>query len=116
MTRVLKRTMLALVAVLAAFAIAAPVAAQEAAGNWMGVIEPAPGTSLPLVLHIKRDDAGTLGGTVDSPMQGVQGLPLAEVAAEAGSLAFTVPSIGASYKGQWDPAAKAWKGEWSQGG
>jgi len=54
MTRVLKRTMLALVAVLAAFAIAAPVAAQEAAGNWMGVIEPAPSAVLRINLAERR--------------------------------------------------------------
>lgn len=116
MIGVLNRTTLALAAVVAAFTIAVPAAAQEAAGNWVGIIEPAPGARLPLVLHIKRDDTGALSGTVDSPAQGVQGLPLAEVAAEAGSLAFTVPTIAASYKGQWDAAAKAWKGEWSQAG
>jgi CubicO group peptidase (beta-lactamase class C family) len=114
--KVLKRDMLALVGVLAAATLAAPAAAQEAAGNWTGFIEAAPGTSLPLVLHIKRDDAGTLGGTVDSPVQGVQGLPLAGIAVEGGSLSFTVPAIGASYKGQWDAATKAWNGEWSQAG
>jgi CubicO group peptidase (beta-lactamase class C family) len=116
MTTFLNRVALGLAAALAVFAIAAPAAGQEASGDWMGVIEPAPGARLPLVLHIKRDDAGALGGTVDSPMQGVQGLPLAEVGVVAGSLAFTAPTIGASYKGQWDAAAKAWKGEWSQAG
>lgn len=112
----LKRTMLALLTALATLAIAAPAAAQEAAGDWTGFVEAAPGTRLPLVLHIKRDDAGTLSGTVDSPMQGVQGLALAGIVVEAGSLSFTVPAIGASYKGQWDAAAKAWNGEWSQAG
>jgi D-alanyl-D-alanine-carboxypeptidase/D-alanyl-D-alanine-endopeptidase len=104
---------------LAAFAvvtIAAPAAAQEAAGDWRGSLEPVPGTRVPLVLHLKRDDAGKLAGTLDSPMQGVNGLPLAEVAAEAGSLTFTVPAIGAVYKAQWDAVGKEWKGEWSQAG
>ncbi|HVJ03473.1 MAG TPA: serine hydrolase [Sphingomonas sp.] len=108
--------MLAALTALAISATAAPAAAQEATGDWTGFIEAAPGTRLPLVLHIKRDDAGALGGTVDSPMQGVQGLPLAGIGAEDGSLSFTVPAIGASYKGQWDAAARAWNGEWSQAG
>jgi D-alanyl-D-alanine-carboxypeptidase/D-alanyl-D-alanine-endopeptidase len=111
-----KRNMLGLAGALATTMLAAPAMAQDAAGNWLGFIEPAPGARLPLVLHIKRDDAGTFSGTMDSPAQGVQGLPLAETTVEAGSLAFTAPSIGGSYKGQWDSEAKAWKGEWSQAG
>lgn len=111
----LKWTMPALAALLA-LSVAAPAAAQEAVGNWAGALEPAPGTQLPLVVHIKRDEGGALGGTLDSPAQGVNGLPLAEVTVTAGSLSFTVPSVGGSYKGQWDETAKAWKGEWSQGG
>jgi len=108
---VLKRTVLALLT-----ALAAPVAAQEATGAWVGIIEPTPGTRLPLVVHIERDNAGALSGTMDIPLQGIQGLPLAGIALEAGSLAFTVPDVGGSYEGQWDAAAKAWKGEWSQAG
>lgn len=116
MTRVLTRMTLVLATMIAALAVAAPASAQEATGNWAGILEPAPGTRLPVVLHIKRDDAGTLGGTMDSPTQGAQGLPLAGIAIEAGNLVFTVPSVGGSYKAQWDAAAKAWKGEWSQAG
>lgn len=116
MASALKRTIRVLLTALAALAITGPAAAQEAAGDWTGFIEAAPGTRLPLVLHIKRADAGTLSGTVDSPMQGVQGLVLAGIGVQAGSLSFTVPAIGASYKGQWDAAAKAWNGEWSQAG
>lgn len=111
-----KQVTLGLSAAVAAIVIAAPAAAQEAAGNWVGVLEPVPGTRVPVVLHLKRDDAGALGGTLDSPAQGVRGLPLTEVKAEAGSLTFTVPSIGAVFKGQWDPAAKTWKGDWAQAG
>ncbi|MES2442478.1 MAG: serine hydrolase [Pseudomonadota bacterium] len=116
MASFLKRILLGLAGALAAMALAAPATAQEAAGNWAGTLEPAPGARLPLVLHIKRDDAGTLSGTLDSPAQGVEGLPLAAITAEAGSLAFTVPPVGGRYTAQWDAAAAAWKGTWSQGG
>lgn len=111
----LKCTVLALTT-LAAMASAASVAAQQIAGNWVGIIEPVPGTRVPLVLHIERDDAGALRGTLDSPLQGAQDIPLAEVAVESGSLSFTVPTSGVRYRGQWDADARAWKGEWSQGG
>jgi hypothetical protein len=107
---------LACTAVLVMLAIAAPVVAQEAVGDWAGPLEPVPGTRLPLVVHIQRGDAGALGGTLDSPSQGAQGLPLAEVGAEAGRLTFTVPSIGGRYVGQWDAESRSWKGEWSQAG
>ena len=116
MTIFTKRLALGLGTAFAAVAIVAPAAAQEAAGNWVGSIEIAPGSQVPLVLHLKRDEAGVLGGTVDSPAQGVKGLQLAEVKAEAGSLSFAVPSIGATYKAQWDPTTRSWKGEWSQAG
>ncbi len=116
MRSIKKRALLALAAALSAATIAAPAAAQEAAGNWFGILEPVPGTQLPLVIHIKRDDAGALGGTMDSPAQGAQGIPLAEIKAEAGSLTFTVPVVSGSYKGQWDAEARTWKGEWSQAG
>ena len=43
-----------------AVAISMPAAAQEATGDWFGVLEPAPGTRLLLVVHIKVDDAGVL--------------------------------------------------------
>jgi CubicO group peptidase (beta-lactamase class C family) len=103
-------------AALAGFALAVPVAAQEAAGHWAGTLEPAPGTSLPLVVHIKRDEAGAVSGTMDSPAQGVSGLPLAEIGIENGSLSFAVPSVGGRYRAQWDAETKSWKGEWSQAG
>ncbi len=112
MARFWKRAML----VLPVIALAVPAAAQEATGNWAGEIEVAPGTRLPLVVRIKRDAADALNGTMDSPAQGATGLPLAQVAVAAGRLSFAVPSIGGSYAGQWDAAAKAWKGEWRQAG
>ena len=55
-----KRNLLALLGALTVVMLAAPATAQEAAGDWIGFIEAAPGTRLPLILHIKRDDAGTL--------------------------------------------------------
>ena len=101
---------------LAAATIAAPAAAQEAAGDWAGVLEVSESVRLPVVVHIKRDDAGALTGTLDSPSQGAVGLPLAEIAAADGRLAFKVPVVGGEYGGVWDAGSKSWKGEWSQGG
>lgn len=101
---------------LAALTIAAPAAAQEAAGEWVGTLEVSESVQLPLLVHIRRDDAGALSGTVDSPSQGAVGLPLAEIAAAEGRLGFKVPVVGGEYAGTWDAGSKSWKGEWSQGG
>jgi serine-type D-Ala-D-Ala carboxypeptidase/endopeptidase len=95
---------------------ASPAAAQDAAGDWVGVIEVSPEIRLPLIVHIKRDDAGVLSGTMDSPTQGVRGLPLTEIASDAGTLDFAVLAIGGTYKATWDAEAKAWAGQWSQNG
>jgi uncharacterized protein len=109
---VMKCTLLALFAACSTVAMAA----QEAAGDWVGAVEVAPGNRLPLLVHIKRDDAGVLSGTMDSPTKGAQGLPLAEIAARGARLAFAVPSIGGNYAGEWVSNVKAWRGEWSQRG
>jgi hypothetical protein len=58
---------------LASVALSAPIAAQEAAGDWAGTLEVSESIRLPLVVHIKRDDAGVLAGTMDSPAQGAFG-------------------------------------------
>lgn len=105
----------ALAAMLATTALPDAATAQEAAGNWLGILDVS-GTRLPLVLHLQRDNAGALTGTMDSPAQNAQGIPLAEIKAETGSLTFTVPVIAGSYKAQWDADTKTWKGEWSQAG
>ena len=108
------RTLTSLLA--AAVTISIPAAAQEAVGDWAGILEVSESVSLSLVVHIKRDDAGVLTGTMDSPSQGAVGLPLAEIAASEERLAFTVPVVGGAYAGNWDGGSKSWKGEWSQGG
>jgi hypothetical protein len=71
---------------------------------------------VPLIVHIAPDKAGTLRGTLDCPAQRVVGLALAQITADAGRLAFTVPGVGGRYQAQWDAARMSWKGEWSQGG
>lgn len=100
----------------AAVAISAPAAAQNAPGDWVGVLEVTETVKLPLVVHVRQDDAGALSGTMDSPAQGAMGLPLAEIAASPGQLAFKVPVVAGAYAGRWDETSKTWQGEWSQGG
>lgn len=96
--------------------LAQPAVAQDANGDWWGMLEVAPGARLRLVAHITTDAAGKLTGTFDSPDQQAAGLPLTDVAAAEGKLSFNLPIVAGSYAGSWDAAAKGWKGEWRQGG
>ncbi|MEO6388505.1 MAG: serine hydrolase [Croceibacterium sp.] len=100
----------------AAIVISAPAAAQEAVGNWAGVLEVTESVKLPLVVHILRDDSGAVTGTMDSPTQGAIGLPLAAIVTAPGTLMFTVPTIQGAYTSRWDANAKSWNGQWSQAG
>jgi dienelactone hydrolase len=89
-------------------AVAAPD--ERALGDWIGTVGPA---QLHLAIHIRRTGAG-LDGTMDSLDQGVVGMPLAAVKADADALSFDVPAAAGHYSGRWDPAARRYAGEWSQ--
>ncbi len=92
-----------------------PATAQEATGDWLGMLRPSPFAMLHLTVHIKPDGHGGFQGTLDSPDQNVSGLPLSDIAATAGVLSLKVPTISGIYSGKWDAAAHAWVGEWRQG-
>lgn len=99
----------------AMISIAAPVAAQYTTGTWNGQLN-AGGTILRIVVHVDEGSDGTLTGTMDSPDQGAAGIPITQITAEGGALAFAVPLIGGRYEATWDAEEDAWKGMWSQGG
>ncbi len=79
-------------AVLAA-AAALPAAAAEPdfAGHWEGAIE-LPGTELGIRVDLERGPDGW-HGTIDIPMQGAAGLPLADVAVDGSSITFAIAGI-----------------------
>jgi pimeloyl-ACP methyl ester carboxylesterase len=88
--------------------------AQEAAGDWHGVLA-TPQGELRLGLTIKPKAGGGYEGSVSSPDQGPGERPLDSVTVEDGTLKFAMARVGATYAGQWDPAAKAWVGQFTQG-
>src|SRR5580704_5254479 len=83
--------------------------AQDAAGDWHGVLTLAPGNDLPLALHLKPGASG-LEGTLDNPSQGVVGEPLSDVGDKDGKLTFTGTVAHGTFNGTWDPAARGWRG------
>lgn len=63
-------------------------------GVWSGDIE-VQGVSIPLVFHLSEENP-----VIDSPAQGVKGLPIQIVKNDSDSLAVNIPLIGATFKGR----------------
>lgn len=86
--------------------------AQDVTGDWHGLLT-FPGGKLRIVLHITKAETG-FTGTMDSPDQGANGIPIPTVAYENNMFAFVIPQGGIDYKGTLEGAAI--KGNFTQGG
>jgi len=64
-------------------------------GTWSGKIE-VQGVKLPLVFHLNDDNP-----TMDSPDQGARDIPVTVERDAMGKISIKIPSIGATYEGQW---------------
>ncbi|MFM7596246.1 MAG: alpha/beta hydrolase [Flavobacteriales bacterium] len=71
---------------------------QSLSGNWYGTLD-AMGQKLPLVLHL-TDSAGIWRGTLDSPKQQANGIPMSTVTVNGKKLRFTIDKLQASYEGE----------------
>lgn len=90
---------------------AAPVFAQEAVGDWTGLLA----GQLHIIVHITKSTDGLNSGSLESPDQGTFVMPAANVEATPNHLTFSIPKIGGSYEGTWDAGTKSWVGTWHQG-
>lgn len=93
------------------------VEAQDPAlGDWHGVLTTPTGARLTLLVQIRQDADGVPAGEMESLDQ-VAGrkMPLANLVVTASRLAFLVPSIGATYEGEWSQAEQGWSGTFRQG-
>lgn len=89
------------------------VTAQEKiVGEWQGVLD-AGAVKLRIVLHFKANEKNLLG-TMDSPDQGANGIPIDSVAFENSTLKFVMSKLGASYEGTL--IGEEIVGKFSQGG
>jgi len=86
--------------------------AQDITGDWYGQLT-FPGGKLRIGLHITKTANGYTG-TMDSPDQGANGIPLTTVAFENNIFAFAIPQGGINYKGT--PEGAAIKGMFTQNG
>ena len=80
---------------MAAMLLAGMAMADAQTGAWSGQIE-ASGMKLSIVFHLDDDKP-----TVDSPDQGVKGIPAEIQRGAAGKIVVKIPSLAASYEGQW---------------
>ncbi len=84
-------------------------------GIWEGKLK-VPGTELRIVFKISKNPDGTLTATLDSPDQGVTGIPVEEVIFKDNTLRLEVKSAGGVYEGKVSQDFLVIEGEWKQSG
>lgn len=83
-------------------------------GAWMGTLDTG-AVKLRVVFHITNTDEG-LTATLDSPDQGMKGLPTTSVTRNGSALKIEVKSIAGSFEGKISNDLSEIDGTWSQGG
>jgi hypothetical protein len=73
--------------------------AQDISGGWTGTLN-VQGMELPLVFNFTKTPTG-FEGTMDSPKQGVKGIPIDVVTFVAKNLTVEVKAAGIKYEGEW---------------
>ena len=74
------------------------VSAQEIVGQWNGVLQLA-GTDLHVVFHVTKNDSGIYQSTMDSPDQGVKGIPVTTTTFVDKVISFEIAPMKISYIG-----------------
>ena len=111
----MRKIMVALAAGMALMLAPFAAVAEDAAGDWLGVIK-LPNAELHVGVRLTKAADGSYSGVFDSFDQGVRNLPLSEVKATGDSLSFALTAPVARYDAKWDDARHVWTGTWSQGG
>lgn len=84
-------------------------------GAWHGVLA-TPAGGLTLLFRFRDSSgAGHVGEMESLDQATAQKFPLAKVIVSGGRLAFSIPSINASYEGVWSAKEKGWSGVYRQG-
>ena len=86
-----------------------------AEGIWQGALE-GNGMRLRLQLHVSHDDAKHLVAALDSPDQGIAGLPAVKVSQKEAAVHFEIPVVDGVYEGTLNTAKNVISGSWSQNG
>src|SRR6266403_2249637 len=84
-------------------------------GVWQGALE-GNGMRLRLQLHVSHDDQKKLVAALDSPDQGVSGLPAINVSQKDAAFHFEIPVVSGIYDGTLNAAKTVISGSWTQNG
>jgi len=84
-------------------------------GVWQGALE-GNGMRLRLQLHVTHDDQKQLVASLDSPDQGLSGLPATKVSQKESAFHFEIPVVEAAYDGTLDATKSSIKGSLKQSG
>jgi len=87
----------------------------EIVGSWLGTLT-VPGAELRILFHIAETEDGTLSATMDSPDQGVNGIPVSEVTFTDGHLKLVSAAVNGEFEGDLSADGSQIVGEWRQGG
>ncbi len=87
--------------------------AQDISGDWQGTLDTGVG-HLRLVLHITKATDGNLKATLDSPDQGIGGMPVDSFSFQDNKVHFTVNVVKGSYDGTLKSNG-SFNGNWIQG-
>lgn len=88
------------------------ISAQDLTGSWQGDLN-VPGGKLPIVFNfVKNGDGFT--STMDSPKQGVKGIPVSSVQVKDSVLQLKISNINATYEGKWSNGSIS--GQYKQNG
>jgi fermentation-respiration switch protein FrsA (DUF1100 family) len=86
----------------------------DAEGVWQGALE-GNGMRLRLQLHVSHDDQKQLVAALDSPDQGISGLPATKVSQKITVFHFEIPAVDGIYEGNLNAAKSVIAGKWTQG-
>ena len=75
------------------------VSAFELAGDWTGSLS-VQGMELPIVFHFESGENGPVSGSIDSPAQGAEGIPISEITVRGDTLIVEISSVGGRYRGK----------------
>jgi fermentation-respiration switch protein FrsA (DUF1100 family) len=92
-----------------------PAKPSDIDGAWMGTLEVGAGVKLRVVFHIVNTEDGLMA-TLDSPDQGVKGLPTTKVTRDGATLKITVEKISGAFEGKIAADLGSIDGTWTQGG
>ncbi len=93
--------------------LACQINAQEINGKWNGILD-VQGMQLTIAFNIEEED-GTLLTSMDSPDQGVSGIPTDETIFVDGNLTITIAAMQIKYEGKFDEEKNSIEGTFNQG-